>query len=67
MNLDQFLKEAPLHLAAFEAAVRAKTAEGDKDVNANLDARAAWWFKDVAAYLDYCELEEDAKQRGILP
>lgn len=63
LTLDDFLAVAPTTLALFAARTR-ELGRTDPGMSPSLPRDEAWWWRDVAAFLDYTELEELVKQRG---
>jgi hypothetical protein len=57
MTLDEFLVSAPLMLEAFANATRLR-AESDPSMDPNKHRDPAWWWRDVAAYMDVTDIEE---------
>lgn len=60
MNLQEFIDSVPTTLAAFTEATK-RMAEEDPSMDPSRHRSEAWWYKDIGAYLDYLDAEEDVK------
>lgn len=70
MTLDEFLTTAPASLEAFAASTRHANAEGEEGFVGDVFERRTQvdWWREVAAYHEYTELQERlAQDRRAVP
>lgn len=63
VTLDQFLECLPQTVDLFVSATKAAFANGDADMNPERPRPEAWWYRDIAAYLNYLDLEDQGGRR----
>ncbi len=61
MNLTEFMAHAPLMLEAFASATRER-AKIDPSMDPAKHRDPSWWWRDVAAYIDFTDLEESTQR-----
>jgi hypothetical protein len=62
MTLVEFIAAAPGHMAAFEAATRASHATEPHQFP--LERAEDDWFRELAAYVEFVDLEERSRRRS---
>lgn len=58
ITLEQFMEEAPMVLEAFMHRTRELTDSGEEAFPVGRRADASWWWREVAAYVKYVEVQE---------
>lgn len=66
MDLTEFEAAVPTTLASFREATE-RYAQMDPAMNPGRQRPESWWYRDVGAYLEYLEAEEELRQKANPP